>query len=99
MGNSAYASPITPASQTHVQFYSHASPSRRHRENDDVGEVSPIIPAVPVKVPRGRPKRVNKFNWSDGSTELLIDLWQSKPILFDVKHPEYHKGDKKEKTI
>ena len=64
-----------------------------------MGEVSPTIPAFPVKAPHGRPKWVNKFNWSDGSTELLIDLWQSKPILFDVKHPEYHKRDKKEKAI
>ena len=74
-------------------------PRHDDSENDDVGEASPTIPAVPVKAPRGRPKRVNKFNWSDGSTELLIDLWQSKPILFDAKHPEYHKRGKKEKTI
>ena len=41
-------------------------------ENDDAGEVSAVIPAVPVKAPRGRSKPVDKFNWSDGSTELLI---------------------------
>ena len=83
---------------------SQLSPQRDVNDANEnmMGLISPVIPAPPaaaVKGARGRPKMTDKFIWTDASTELLIDMWRDKDILFDVKHPEYYKREKKGNAI
>lgn len=46
--------------------------------------------------PTAATSKSQKFVWTDASTELLINLWEGKEVLFNVRHPDYHKRDRKE---
>lgn len=55
---------------------------------------------LPIRPQRGRPKRKpTEHEWTYESTELLIEIFRSHSLLYDIRHPEYHKRDRKEKAF
>ena len=48
---------------------------------------------------RKRKMKEQKFEWRDEIVEILIDLWQNQPLLFDAGHPNYHVKEKRRNCI
>lgn len=51
-----------------------------------------------VPVASKRKKKIN-FVWKDSFVELLIELWEDEPTLYDMKDPAYVMKEKRAKSI
>ena len=44
-------------------------------------------------------KMAKPYYWTDYCLELLIDLYQERPSLYNTKHPDYFNREKRNKAL
>ena len=73
-------------------------------ENDDALLDNPtaVVEEAQQKVASKKSKKqreVPKYSWTSEAAEAMIKEWETRPLLFDCSHPQYHMKDKRRVAV